>query len=343
MIPEENLFSNELSSDAFGRAATELIRWQAGANPIYRRFIGMERGASVADMKWDDFPALPVEAFRTETVFCGPVEEAVGYFETSGTTSEAKGRHWFADLSIYRRSVLEGWRRVMPSVEGFRWVSLIPSTADRPHSSLAQMVAWLDETFGPEEGRKVFVDGNFQVDADGLAAWLGQEPSRPVVMLATTFAIAEWAESRRSTGRGPIPMAPGSLLFETGGFKGRYRELTEAEFLPLLDEVLELRADQIWNEYGMTELFSQCYRRRDQAIYTSPPWLQVRMRDPVSGELCEEGEPGLIEFFDLANTRSLAAIGTQDVGIRAGDGFRLLGRVSDADVRGCSLPYGALS
>ncbi|GAB4252412.1 MAG: coenzyme F390 synthetase [Candidatus Methylacidiphilales bacterium] len=325
----------------FAIEATRLLGIQAERVEAYRRFLGTF-GQTIEPGKtcWDVYPALPVEAFRTDRVWAGESGVDPDYFETSGTTDEVRGRHWFTDLAPYRASVVAGWRRFMPEVEGHAWASLIPSVQDRPHSSLAWMVQILTEEIGSGRAVPVFVDRDFALDVEGFGAWLRESEGRNVLLLATTFAVAAWCEAWRAREGERFRLGAKSVLFETGGFKGRGRELSEDEFLGLLQEVLGLEPNQVWNEYGMTEMFSQGYRRRDELVHRVPPWVRVRMRDPVTGEVCREGERGLIEVVDLANRESVAALATRDVGMMRGDGFVLLGRVVGAEPRGCSLPFG---
>lgn len=325
----------------FAIEATRLLGEQAERVEPYRRFLGtFGRTIEPGKTDWEAYPALPVEAFRTQRVWAGGSGVEPDYFETSGTTDEVRGRHWFTDLAPYRASVVAGWKMFMPEVGGHTWASLIPSVQDRPHSSLAWMIQILREEIGGGRAVPVFVDRDFAIDVEGFATWLRESEGRNVLLLATTFAVAAWCEAWRARGGEPFRLGAKSVLFETGGFKGRGRELSEEEFLGLVQEVLGLEANQVWNEYGMTEMFSQGYRRRDELVHRVPPWVRVRMRDPVTGQVCREGERGLIEVVDLANRESVAALATRDVGMMRRDGFVLLGRVAGAEVRGCSLPFG---
>lgn len=328
--------------ESFEREAVALLTRQAETHAVFGRFVlGTDDGKGWPS-RLEDWPALPVEAFRLHQIWAGPPEAEPDYFETSGTTAARRGRHWFTSLEPYRASVLAGWRRFMPELGEHAWASLIPSVGLRPHSSLARMVQFVAEEVGGGRIVPVFVDENHRVDVAGFGGWLQAHEGRDVLLWATSFGVAAWCEAWRLRGGQPFRLGKRSVLFETGGFKGRAEERSEAEFMELIASVLGLEPAQIWNEYGMTELFSQCYRRRDQPFHRAPPWVRVRLRDPVSGRLCGEGERGLIEVIDLANRESVAAIATRDVGVMRGDGFELLGRVASAEARGCSLPFGAV-
>lgn len=340
-MPEEgrDVLRWNLSETEFSGAATALLRRQAAANPVYGRFLKSFGGFDPAAAGWEEFPALPVELFRGEKVFCGPEEKAAFYFETSGSTSEARGRHWFRTAAYYEKSLELAFSRLMPDLRNHAWVRLIPRREDRPHSSLAHMIDFLDGKRAENAAGSVRVDGDFKIDAEGVREDLAVRfAGAPVALFGTSFALAHLAEEFLEAGT-PLFLAEGSVLFETGGYKGRHRELSKDEFYDLMEAALGLRREQIWNEYGMTELSSQCYARASEGIHRAPPWLRVRIMDPLTGKLCREGEKGLIEFVDLANVDSVAAVATLDVGSYEGDGFRLHGRLKAAPLRGCSLGY----
>lgn len=328
-----------LSGPEFSRVATALLRKQAGSNPVYGRFLKSFEELDAAVAGWEEFPALPVELFREEKVFCGPADQADFYFETSGSTSESKGRHWFRTAGYYEKSLELAFSNLMPPLARHAWVRLIPRREDRPHSSLAHMIDFLERRRGKGARGSVRVDGDFKIDVEGVREDLAVRfAGEPVALFGTSFALAHLAEDFLEAGT-PVVLAEGSVLFETGGYKGRHRELGKDEFYDLMRSALGLRREQIWNEYGMTELSSQCYAKASEGIHRAPPWLRVRIMDPATGKLCGKGEKGLIEFVDLANVDSVAALATLDVGSYEGDGFRLHGRLKAAPLRGCSLGY----
>jgi hypothetical protein len=195
---------------------------------------------------------------------------------------------------------------------------------------LSDLAAFLGVRFEP------FCDAAYQIDQAGFRARILEciGDNIPVALFGTSFAHVAAAGA---AGKAALPS--GSVLFDTGGYKGRTEELSKDAFLALLTETWGVPASRMWNEYGMTELSSQCYARMDEGIHRAPPWLRVRITDPLSGRLCGPGETGIVSFVDLANVESAAAVATMDLGRYVKDGFELLGRAPAAAPRGCSLPY----
>ena len=139
-------------------------------------------------------------------------------------------------------------------------------------------------------------------------------------------------------------LAPGSVVFDTGGYKGRHQELSREELLARLHTWLGVPAEQVVREYGMTELASQCYTtlgaappEGDPELFVAPHWVRVRVLHPETLAEQPAGEAGLLAVFDLANLGSVPHLLTEDLGVGRGEGFRLLGRAAGAELRGCSL------
>jgi hypothetical protein len=180
------------------------------------------------------------------------------------------------------------------------------------------------------------------VESAKARSWTGtrQREGKPVLILATAFALAQWLDwLDRMDLRFRLPA--GSVVFETGGFKGRTTEVTREDLLRGLGTRLNVPPEQVVREYGMSELTSQCYTRvllgGDPDLFVTPPWMRVRIFDPVTLTEAPAGTPGLISIFDLANVGSAIHLLTEDLGVAEGDGFRLLGRAAGAELRGCSL------
>ncbi|RPH54793.1 hypothetical protein EHM82_06335, partial [bacterium] len=180
------------------------------------------------------------------------------------------------------------------------------------------------------------------VEASRARSWAGgrQREGRPVLVLATAFALAQWLDALERQGlRFRLPA--GSALFETGGFKGRSTEMSREDLLERVGAWLGVPPESVVREYGMTELTSQCYTRAllggDPDLFVAPHWVRVRILDPETLEEAPAGTPGLISVFDLANLGSAVHVLTEDLGVAEGEGFRLLGRAAGAELRGCSL------
>ncbi|MDD5260881.1 MAG: hypothetical protein PHD76_03435 [Methylacidiphilales bacterium] len=330
---------SDLTDAEFDRTALSLLRFQSEANPVYRRFV-LGLGLDPDRLgQWREFPALPAAAFRDQAVVTFPSDQATLVFETSGTTAAQTGKHYVADPRYYEKALLEGFRLFLPDLCGHRWVSLIPRFEELPHSSLAYMIRHLGRNI-PQTEPEYFCDGKYRMDWDGLRQSLSCDMDRPVALFGTSFALASAAEHfLEQTMQWQLPEE--SVVFDTGGYKGRRKELACEDLADLIGRAFGIHPQRIYNEYGMTELSSQGYACLDEGIHRFPPWLKAVIRDPRTGKACEPGEMGLVQFYDLANVGSVMALGTLDLAVEKGNGIRLMGRMPASELRGCSLPYEA--
>ncbi len=330
----------DLDEESFNQAALKLFNYQAKANLPYRNYL-RTLGVAPADVfHWTEIPALPTSTFRDQRVACFPPIETQRTFETSGTTEETTGKHEFASLECYQKSLMKGFADAMPDVSQYRWISLIPSFQDRPSGSLSFMASTLAYYYAEQEV-DFLCDAEFNFEPERVFEQLIEcsMSETPIFMLGTSFAFARLFESLMES-RVQTELPANSVLFDTGGYKGRHKEYTRPEFLELIDECLGIKPGQIWNEYGMTELSSQAYSRSDIGYHTFPAWTRAVVRDPATGELCSNREQGVIQILDLANIGSVLAVSTQDLGIMHGDRhLELLGRIDAEELRGCSLNY----
>ncbi len=155
-------------------------------------------------------------------------------------------------------------------------------------------------------------------------------------MCGTAFAYVNWLDAY-GTWATPLRLPLGSWLLETGGFKGRVREIPKAELYAKMSQAFGVADQNIWNEYGMSELSSQAYARGTSGLHQTPPWARVLVVEPLTGREVALGKRGLVRWIDLANTDSVMAVQTLDLAERAKDGFRLIGRLPRTEPRGCSL------
>ncbi len=335
--------------DTFDHLARRVFAYQYRHNAPYRAFcdgrgVSPERIAS-----WRDIPAAPAAAFKrfvlsaTPQTACRP-ERGGRIFHSSGTTGAQTSRHFLdaPSLDLYRVSLRAGYRRsVLPDGARLPVLALVPPPDAAPHSSLSFMLGELISDYG---GRFFWQDG-WQADLRRVMGAL----SEPAVLFGTAFAWVHFFDSPSGT----FALPPGSRVVETGGFKGRSREVSRGELYALFTSGLGVPPTHCLAEYGMSEMASQFYdptlrdhvlgvaqdRSAGAARKVAPPWLRSRVLDPVTGEDAAPGTPGLLAHYDLANLNSVLAIQTEDYGHGCdhGEGFVLLGRAPGAVLRGCSL------
>ena len=315
--------SGELAEQEFNAVAMAVYRFQREANLPYRQFCKFQKTpAELTD--WRAIPAVPTGAFRHAKLRSFPEAQTRATFRTSGTTGEGYGSHHFRSLLLYQASILHAWQAL--ALPPLPQVILTQRPGDAPHSSLCHMVGTLG-AFGPQ---------TWCIDAGGVldgTALRHAAASGPVLVLGTALAFLHLFEQ---LGRERIPLPPGSLAMETGGYKGTGRALAKPELYAQFGESLGLEPGAILNEYSMTELSSQWYTRGLGNPHHGPAWARALVMDPETGLEAPEGGRGILRFIDLANLGSVLAIQTQDMAIRRGAGFELIGRDPAAIPRGCS-------
>lgn len=340
-------FIQSPESAAFDELALEAFAFQFERIEPFRRLCEGRGVAPGSIRDWRRVPPVPTAAFKSLVLAAEPAREV---FRSSGTTGTSAGEgarsvhhHPYPDL--YRLTIDASFPRYclpggLPMGSPVPMLSLVPTREQLPDSSLSFMVDHVLSRWGSPESATAF--GSRGVEVARARSWAGarQRSGRPVLVLATAFALAQWLDGLERLGlRFRLP--PGSAVFETGGFKGRTRELTREELLDRVGAWLGVAPGQVVREYGMSELTSQFYTRAllggDPDLFVAPPWTRVRILDPATLEEAPAGTPGLIAVFDLANLGSAVHVLTEDLGVADGDGFRLVGRAAGAELRGCSL------
>lgn len=313
--------------------------YQYAQNPVYRGWcdaIGRSP-EQVNDARM--IPFLPISFFKTHEVKTASFLPET-WFESSGTTGAASSRHYIRSLDLYRRSFLAGFRHFYGEPGDWCILGLLPAYLERNHSSLVVMVNELIHLSGHPQS------GFYLYDQERLAATLQslEAAGQKTMLFGVTFALIDFADHY------PQPLKH-TIIMETGGMKGRGRELTRAELHQLFGTAFGLPAaapgggdgrprPEIHAEYGMTELLSQAYAPKDGIFYT-PPWLKISIREDDDPLIIKEirgiTEQGIINITDLANLDSCCFIATDDLGrLHPDGGFEVLGRVDQAEVRGCS-------
>ncbi len=312
----------------FNDLALEIFRYQREANAPYSQYCNFSK--TPRDLEhWREIPAVPTSAFRHAALRTFPETGIVATFQTSGTTGEGFGRHDFRSLRLYETSILAAWEAL--KIPPLPQVILIRRPGDAPHSSLSHMMGTLG-ALAPQTWC-LDAEGGLDLATFRRASADAIERREPMLLLGTALAFLHLFEQLADT---VIPLPPGSLCMETGGYKGTGRSLTKAALYALFHEKLAVEPKSIFNEYSMTELSSQWYTRGLGQPHYGPPWTRALVIDPETGMEVKEGEQGVVRLFDLANLGSVLALQTQDLAIRRGEGFELLGRDPAALPRGCS-------
>jgi hypothetical protein len=330
-------------SSSFERLALRLFAFQYERNAPYRSYcFGLGKTPRTV-RTWKDIPAAPIRAFKTNTLSCLDADKAEAVFMTSGTTNpNERGRHYHPTLQIYdtsMRTAFQEW--VMKGRERVRMGVLFPTEQQLPNSSLAHYLSLAVEHFGAPGSAHLMKD--HQIDLDALRTFLmaAKKDQSPVALLGATFSFVHVLDHWLASGES-FDLPQGSFLLDTGGTKGRSRDIEPPLFYDQMSSLFGVPREQCRNMYGMTELSSQFYDEGNAvtpSYKAGPHWIRTRAVDPMTGRDVPNGEVGVLLHSDLANWNSVTAILTEDIGMMSADGerYQLLGRVEGSAARGCSL------
>ncbi|MCI3922229.1 long-chain fatty acid--CoA ligase [Paenibacillus sp. TRM 82003] len=330
----------DVTDEAFETVALRLFAEQYERNAPYRAFcFGLGKTPRTV-RAWRDIPAAPIRAFKTSALTCSDPDTAEAVFMTSGTTNpNERGRHYHPSLAVYDASMRAGFRRfAMKGRDKIRMAVMFPEERLLPHSSLAHYLALALTSFGAAGSGYAMDEDRLDLDALRRLCENAIADGEPLLVSGATFSFVHALDRFAGSGvRFALP--EGSLLFDTGGTKGRSREVEPEAFYRDVGDLFGVPRERCVNMYGMTELSSQFYDTAGDDWKEGPPWIRTRAVDPVTGADVPAGEPGVLLHVDLANWNSSAAILTEDIGLLHEDGrrFRLLGRAEGAAARGCSL------
>lgn len=331
-------FITDPQAEDFDTLATAAFRWQCERSEPLRRLCA-QRGVDPASLSdWRRIPLVPARAFKTVEL---GTRKAQGTFRSSGTTQPERSVHPHGFLDLYRQVIEATFPTAcLPGPAPVPMLSLIPPCRQAPDSSLSFMVDHIVMRYGDPDSATAF--GSRGLELVAARNWLGaaQRHRRPAVVLATGISLLQLLEAlERRDLRFRLPA--GSVLFETGGTKGKTREIARDELLRRVTDRLALPADRVVREYGMTELTSHFYTAAlaggDPDLFRPPLWTRVRILNPATLEEAPLGATGLIAVLDLANLSSAVHVLTEDLGNSAPEGFHLTGRAAGAELRGCSL------
>ena len=345
-----------IGNPQFSELALELFALQFQHNPAYRKICEARKLTPATVEHWTQVPAVPTAAFKELELTSLAPDERTAVFHSSGTTEQKPSRHFHSmeSLAVYEASLIAWFLENVPpdlrfAIDDLRLISLTPPPTLVPHSSLVHMFETVRLEYAVPTSMfagQLKEDHSWTLDFVAIYYRLKAaiDSWQPVTMLGTAFSFVHLVDYLAAKDL-IFNLPAGSLIMETGGYKNRSRTLPKDELHALITERLGVPLENIICEYGMSELSSQAY---DSEIYSPasilhprvfrfPPWARVQIISPETGREVAEGETGLIRVFDLANVFSVAAIQTEDLGVRRRDGFELVGRAQLAEPRGCSL------
>ncbi len=307
----------------FEELALEIFRFQASQNEVYSSYLQYLKVQPRTVRHLEQVPFLPIEFFKRHRVFCKGLNPVL-YFESSGTTGSNTSRHYLSDPDFYRQVCSNIFQYFYGDLRQYHLFALLPSYLERQHSSLVFMARHFAAQAAAPSG--FFLHNQQELAAD-IANAAGQ--GGKVLLLGVTFALLDFARDYPAH-------RPKLLIMETGGMKGRRKEMVREEVHESLCSAFAVPA--IHSEYGMTELLSQFYSKA-LGVFEMSPWARILLRDitdPFSYE--KHGKTGGINVVDLANIESCSFIQTMDLGTITRKGaFKVTGRFDTSDLRGCNL------
>ncbi len=308
----------------FTEVALAVFKHQFQTNRVYRSFCDLINVHPSDVQKVSDIPFLPIQFFKSRKVLASR-EEVQEIFTSSGTTGSRTSKHFVTDIKLYKESYRKGFHHFYGNIEAYTVLALLPNYLERKGSSLVYMV----EDF---IARSKHVESGFYLDnVEELSKMLIKldKSGQKTLLIGVSFALLDLIEKQQFNLKNTIVM-------ETGGMKGRRKELVREELHAILQEGFGV--NEIHSEYGMTELLSQGYSQ-GKGIFKTPPWMRVLTRDTEDAlSIHSPGKNGGMNVIDLANYNSCSFIATQDLGKVHKDGtFEIIGRFDSSDIRGCNL------
>ncbi|MGV6860717.1 MAG: LuxE/PaaK family acyltransferase [Putridiphycobacter sp.] len=312
----------EMSSDEdFETLALEVFNYQYLHNKVYRTYCDYLKVDLNQINALEKIPFLPISFFKTHQVYCGSTEFEIE-FTSSGTTGMQTSSHYVKDLSIYETAFIKGFEEIYGPIRDYIVLGLLPSYLEREGSSLIYMVQKMIDLSIHQES------GFFLNDFDKLESIINSKKNdTKILLIGVSYALLDFAEQNH-------PDLSGCIVMETGGMKGRRKEMPKKDLHNVLKQGFNV--SQIHSEYGMTELLSQAYAI-DDGKFKTPRWMKILIREYNDPFTYTNTKSGGINIIDLANIYSCAFIATQDLGKIYPDYFEVLGRFDNSDIRGCNL------
>jgi hypothetical protein len=323
MHVKPNIFETKVAN--FEQNSLSAFRYQYQNNEVYQSYckhIGLFEPNSVTNLL--QIPFLPISFFKTHTVKSFSEKPTLS-FQSSATGNMGRSQHHISDISIYEKSFIHTFEQQFGSIQNTCILGLLPSYLEREGSSLIYMVRHLMKISAhPFNGFFLFEHKQLLERIEFL-----ESKQIPYFIFGVSFALLDFAKKQQ------LELKYGKVI-ETGGMKGRKKEITRDELMAALES--GFGSNRIFSEYGMTELLSQAYAGKD-GKYKAPNWMKILVTD-LNDPFCmlPEQKAGIINVIDLANIESCCFIQTSDLGKINTDGsFEILGRADHSDTRGCSL------
>jgi len=317
----ESIFNIKTDAD-FNRTALAVFQYQYEQVSIYRNFC--DALGRPEPKHFSEIPFLPISFFKTHEI----VAKEVGankktIFKSSGTTIGTRSQHFVASTDLYERSFLKTFTEQISDPKDTIIMALLPNYIEQGESSLVYMVDYLIKVSQHN------LSGFYLSDPDALiqSIALAKTEDKNIILFGVSYALLDFAERR-------VDLS-GVKIIETGGMKGRRKEMIKEELHQILTNGLNVR--NVFSEYGMTELLSQAYTDGGE-YFKTPQWMKILVRDindPL--HLLKDGRTGGVNIIDLANFYSCSFIATDDLGVNEANKFKILGRFDQSDMRGCNL------
>ena len=309
----------------FNLLALEIFNYQYKHNAIYKAYI-LSLKIEVPEINhYTKIPFLPIEFFKSQQVLCDSVNANSVCFSSSGTTGQITSKHYVNDIALYEQSFNLGFELFYGNPKDYCILALLPNYLERMGSSLVYMFDKLIQASKhPQSG---FYLNNLEELKTTIE--LLKQRKQKTILLGVTYALLDLAEMG-------VELTDDFIVMETGGMKGRRKEMLKEELHHTLKQGLHVNA--IHSEYGMTELLSQAYSKQN-GVFECPPWMKILIRDvndPFSHVKSQKS--GGVNVIDFANINSCSFIETKDLGKITQDSyFEILGRFDNSDLRGCNL------
>ena len=320
---QNNIF-NIQTQEEFKQVALNVFKHQFKNNKVYRSFCDLLYIHPSNITKVEEIPFLPIQFFKSRKILSS-LEEVQETFTSSGTTGSITSKHFVTDINLYKESYLNGFSHFYGNIEDYVVLALLPNYLEREGSSLVFMVDDLIQKSKNSES------GFYLNNIEELAKKLTEQDKKgqKVLLIGVSFALLDLIETAQFN-------LKNSIIMETGGMKGRRKELVREELHQILQNGFGV--SEIHSEYGMTELLSQGYSDGN-GVFKTPPWMKILTRDTEDALTIQQiGKTGGINVIDLANYNSCSFIATQDLGkVHKNGTFEIIGRFDNSDIRGCNL------